>query len=301
MIKIENVTKTFDGFTALDNFSLEISKGSAYGLLGSNGAGKSTLLRLISGIYRHDSGTITIDGEQIYDNVKLKQNLYFVSDDTVQFSNMKLGDMQTLVKTFYPKYSEEKFNKLQEVLQLPTDKKLSAFSKGMRRQAAVMCALASGCDYLLFDEAFDGLDPTMRIVVKKMMIDAMVENDATIVISSHNLKEIEEFCDTAGLLHQGKLVFNRELDSLKGDIHKVQTSFEKEGSVSKDDFPQLEILHIRQSGSVINMIVRGDGGQTEAVLTERGAYFCDIMPLTLEEIFLYEMEVLGYDFSGIDR
>lgn len=299
MIQIENVSKTFDGFTALDNFSLDIKDGSAMGLLGSNGAGKSTLLRLIAGIYRQDRGRITINDRVVYNNVQLKQNIYFVNDETSQFNNMTINNMKTLVKTFYPKYSEEKFKKLLEVLKLPVDKKLATFSKGMRRQAAVMCALSSGCDYLLFDEAFDGLDPTMRVIVKRMMIDAMVENGTTVVISSHNLKEIEEFCDTAALMHKGTLVFNRELDGIKGDLCKIQTSFE--GEFSPADFPELDILHVQQTGSVVNLIVRGDSEQAAAQISRNGAFFCDVMPLSLEEIFIYEMEVRGYDFDGIDR
>ncbi len=299
MIQIENVSKSFDGFNALDDFSLEIKDGSAFGLLGSNGAGKSTLLRLIAGIYRQDKGRVTVDGDPVYDNVSIKQNIYFVNDETSQFNNMTINNMKTFVKTFYPSYSEEKFQKLLKVLNLPADKKLSTFSKGMRRQAAMVCALSSGCRYLLFDEAFDGLDPTMRIIVKRMMIDAMVENGTTVVISSHNLKEIEEFCDTAGLLHKGKLIFNRELDSLRGDICKIQTSFE--GEFDKEKFPRLDILHIQQTGSVVNLIVRGDSEQAAAEINGRGALFCDVMPLSLEEVFIYEMEVRGYDFDGIDR
>ncbi len=298
MINIEYVTKKFDDFCALDNFSLQIKKGSAYGLLGSNGAGKSTLLRLIAGIYRQDRGRITLDDEPVYDNVKIKQKIYFVNDETSQFSNMTIKDMRAMVKTFYPKFSDTTFDKLHNVLKLPMDKKLSGFSKGMRRQAAVMCALSSGCEYLLLDEAFDGLDPTMRIIVKKLMIDNMIENNTTVILSSHNLKEIEEFCDTAGLLHNGKLVFNRELDSLKGDLHKVQTSFEN-GEVPP--LPELEILHTEQTGSVATLIVRGDPDRSMSVVNDKNAMFCDIMPLSLEEVFIYEMEVLGYDFDGIDR
>lgn len=299
MIEFENVSKKFGSFTALDNFSLKIEKGSAYGLLGSNGAGKSTLLRLLAGVYRQDRGRITIDGEPVWDNPAQKQRIFFVSDDTAQYQNMTLGEMKRFVRTFYPSYSEETFLKLWETIKLPMGTKLSAFSKGMKRQAAVICGLAACPEYLLLDEAFDGLDPTMRLIVKKMLVDAMVDRSTTVIISSHNLKEIEEFCDTVGLLHKGKAVFSRELDSVKGNVHKVQSSFDFEPTA--EDFPELEIMQIKSIGSVTSIIAKGSCEQIQAAVAKLNPKFCDILPLSLEEIFIYEMEVLGYDYSGIDR
>ncbi len=299
MIKFENVTKKFDDYAALDNFSIEIEKGSAFGLLGSNGAGKSTLLRLLAGIYRQDRGRITIDDDPVYDNVQIKQRVFFVSDDTSQYTNMTLNEMKRFVKTFYPSFSEETFMKLWEVIKLPLNKKLSTFSKGMKRQAVVICALSARPDYLLLDEAFDGLDPTMRLIVKRMLVDAMVDSNTTAVISSHNLKEIDEFCDTVGLLHKGKLVFCRELDSVKGNIHKIQTSFPNE--VTADSFTDTEIMEIKTTGSVTTIIAKGTGEDLTATVMKMGGRFCDIIPLTLEEIFIYEMENLGYDYGEIDK
>lgn len=299
MIKFEYVTKTFDDFIALDNFSLEIAKGSAYGLLGSNGAGKSTLLRLLAGIYRQDRGRITIDGEPVYDNPAVKQKIFYVSDDTAQYTNMTLNEMCSFTKRFYPSFSDEVFEKLWSVIKLPKNKKLSCFSKGMKRQAAVICGIAACPEYLLLDEAFDGLDPTMRLIVKKMLVDAMCEHNTTIVISSHNLKEIEEFCDMVGLLHKGRAIFNRELDSIKGDVHKIQTAFG--GDVTAEDFPEIEILHWGRNGSVVHAIAKGEPQALEQAILSKGGKFCDILPLTLEEIFIYEMEVLGYDYTQLDR
>ncbi len=297
MIKIENVTKKFDDFTALDNFSLEIRKGSAYGLLGTNGAGKSTLLRLITGVYKADSGKITIEDSPVYDNVAVKQRILLISDETAQFNHMTLTQMRRFYKTFYPKFSDETFDRLHGILGLPLNKKLSAFSKGMKRQAAVICGIASSPDYLFLDEAFDGLDPTMRIAVKKMIIDAMCESEMTVVLSSHNLNEIEEFCDTVGLLNDGKLVFNRELDVLKGIVHKLQCSFEEPPTA--EDLPQLDVLLIEQKNGLTNIIIRGDADESMKVIRSKNPKFCDLIPLSLEEIFIYEMEALKYDHSKL--
>lgn len=297
MIKFDNVTKNFDGFKVLDDFSMEIPKGTSYGLLGTNGAGKSTMLRLMSGVYKADSGSVTIDGQPVFDNPAVKQRLLLISDETSQFSNMTIKQMRKFYKTFYPNFSDETFEKLHAVIGLPLDKRLGGFSKGMKRQAAVICGIAAAPDYLLLDEAFDGLDPSMRIAVKKMLIDAMCDNEMTIVISSHNLKEIEEFCDRVGLLHNGKMVFNRDLDVLKGNIHKLQCSFEN--VPEKSDFPGLDILLIDQSGGLVNIIARGDADRSLEIVRSKNPAFCDLIPLSLEEIFIYEMEALDYDSSEL--
>ncbi len=298
MIKFDNVTKTFDGFTALDHLTLEIPKGSAYGLLGSNGAGKSTMLRLLTGVYKADSGVVSIGGTPVYDNAEVKQRLIFISDETAQYSNMTLNQMKKFYKTFYPKFSDEIFTRLHGFLNLPLNKKTSTFSKGMKRQAAVICAISARPDYLFLDEAFDGLDPTMRIAVKKMMIEAMTDNEMTIVISSHNLKEVEEFCDTVGMLHKGKIIFTRDLSELKGNIHKIQASFDTE--VTKEDFPEVNILLIEHNAGLTYIISQGDADNDLAAVKAKGPSLCDLIPLSLEEIFIYEMEALGYDKNQLD-
>lgn len=283
MINVEKVTKYFDDFCALDEFSLKVESGSAYGLLGSNGAGKSTLLRILAGIYRQDSGDVTVDGEKIYDNVSVKQRVFYVSDDVEQYANMTPEDMRKMYEIFYPTFSNEKFARLMKAIDLPQNKRMSTFSKGMKRQAAVVC----------------GLDPTMRINVRKMLFEAMAENNSTVIISSHNLTEIEELCDSVGLVHKGKVVFDRELDSIKGSIHKIQVAFD--GARTAADFPELEILSENTIGSVQNFIVNGDSEEICRVMHEKGAKFCDVIPLTLNEIFIYEMEGQGYDSSKLDR
>lgn len=283
--------------TALDGISISVPKGSAYGLLGSNGAGKSTLLRLITGIYRPTSGIVKVDGEDIYDNAKLKERIFFVSDETVQFGSMTLKQMRDYYKTFYGSFSDELFEKLTATVNLPSDKKLLTFSKGMKRQAAVICGLSCKTPYLLLDEAFDGLDPTMRSIVKRMLIDAMLDRKLTVLFSSHNMAEMDEFCDRVGLLHHGKTVFDRELDSVKGSIVKLQTAFDR--AVTKADFNDIELLSLETSGSVTRIIARGDREEIVSAVRGLSPKFIDEIPLNLEEIFIYEMEVLGYDSSGL--
>lgn len=298
MIKFENVTKKYDDVKVLDNFSLEIKKGSAYGLLGTNGAGKSTLLRLLAGVYKAELGSITIEGGQVWNNAAVKQRLLLISDETAQFNSMTLRQMRKFYKTFYPKFSEVTFEKLHGVVGLPFDKKLGGFSKGMKRQAAVICGISAAPDYLLMDEAFDGLDPSMRSMVKKMVVEAMCDNDITIVVSSHNLKEIEEFCDTVGLLHEGRILFTRALDELKGNIHKIQCSFKT--PPERSDFPKLDLLLIEQNEGLTNIIARGDADRTLSAVKAKNPDFCDLIPLSLEEIFIYEMEeALEYDRSKL--
>lgn len=293
MIEINDVVMVFDDRTALDGVSLQIPEGTAYGLLGSNGAGKSTLLRLLTGIYRPQSGSVKIDGEDVWNNVKVKDRVFFINDETSQFDHMTVNEMERYYKRFYTGFSGELFEKLLGTVGLPRDKRLNTFSKGMKRQAAVICGISCKTPYLFLDEAFDGLDPTMRIIVKQMLIDAMLDNQLTVIFSSHNLNEIDEFCDRVGLMHSGRMIFDRELDSVKGSVVKIQTSFDK--PVTKDDLSAIEVLHTENVGSIMNIIARGDRSAIRAEIEKFSPKLYDEIPLNLEEIFVYEMEVLGYD------
>ena len=300
MIEIKGVTKKFDNkFTALENIDLTIPTGTAFGLLGSNGAGKSTILRLISGIYKQEEGTVKADGEDIFDNISVKERVFFIDDETVQFSKYTLKSLKDFYKGYYPNFSEELFEKLRAQVNLPMDKRIDRFSKGMKRQAIVIVGLACRTDYLLLDEAFDGLDPTMRIIVKKMLVDAMIDRNLTAIISSHNLKEINEVCDTVALLHKGKILFNRDLDSVKGNIHKVQAAFAVDYN-GKEDFEGLNVLHYERTGSVCYLIIKGSEEEIRENLKVKKPLVLDIVPLSLEEIFIYEMEGLGYDSSEVN-
>lgn len=298
MIQLTGVTKKFGDFTALDGVDLMIPKGTSFGLLGSNGAGKSTILRLLSGIYSAESGSVTIDGENVFDNVKVKERVFFINDETIQFGGFTLKDLKNYYKGFYPNFSDELFEELRETVKLPLDKKTDRFSKGMKRQAIVITGLACQTDYLLLDEAFDGLDPTMRIIVKRMLVDAMLDRQLTTVISSHNLKEINEVCDSVALLHQGKMLFNRDLDSVKGSIHKVQAAFNEE--YTREDFEKYGILHYSRSQSIHYIIMEGTEEEIREKLSEKNPIVLDLIPLTLEEIFIYEMEGMGYDAGQLD-
>lgn len=299
MIELKGVTKNFDNFKVLENIDLTIPKGSAFGLLGSNGAGKSTILRLLSGIYKAEGGNVLIDGEEVYDNIPIKQKVFFINDETIQFSNFTLNELKNFYKGFYPNFSQELFEKLRNSINLPLNKKLSQFSKGMKRQAIIITALACQTDYLLLDEAFDGLDPTMRIIVKRMIVDAIIDRDLTTIISSHNLKEINEVCDTVALLHEGKIIFSKDLDSVKGNIHKIQTAFPE--AYTAEDFSELQIMHFEKNQSIYYMIIKGDEDEIRKQLAPKNPLILDVIPLSLEEIFIYEMEVLGYDYNKIDK
>lgn len=298
MIEVKDAVMQFDGKNALDGISLTIPEGCAYGLLGSNGAGKSTILRLISGIYSPDSGSVKIDGEEVFDNAEAKRRVFFINDETVQYTGMTLHDMKNYYRGYYPNFSDEIFDKLNGIIKLPENKKVDKFSKGMKRQAVVITALACCTDYLLMDEAFDGLDPTMRVIVKRMLVDAMLDRQMTTVISSHNLKEINEICDSAALIHRGKIVFNRDLDSLKGSVHKIQAAFPEE--YTKESFEGLEVLHFERKQSLYYLIVKGEEERIAECINAKNPTVFDMIPLTLEEIFIYEMEGQGYDFNGVE-
>lgn len=295
MIEFNSVVKNFDDFTAADNISFKIENGSAFGLLGSNGAGKSTILRLLSGIYQPESGDVKIDGEVVFNNADIKRKIFFINDETVQYNNLTLTELKSFYKGFYPNFSEEIFQKLNSIIKLPEKKKMHSFSKGMKRQAIVIIALSCCTEYLFLDEAFDGLDPTMRNIVKRMLVDAMLDRKLTVVISSHNLKEISEICDSAALLHKGKLLFYRELDSLNGSIHKICAAFPD--VYSKKGFSELDILHFEKQQSLTYIVAKGDKQFISDILQKCSPTLLDIIPLTLEEIFIYEMEVMGYDFK----
>lgn len=297
MIKLDNTIKKFEDFTALDGVTLEIESGTAYGLLGSNGAGKSTILRLLSGVYSPDGGSVTIDGEDIFNNPEVKQKVFFVNDETVQFGSFTLDKLKNYYKGFYPNFSEEIYEKMVKAVDLPKNKKLDTFSKGMKRKAVVIIGLACRTDYLLLDEAFDGLDPTMRIIVKRMLVDEMIDRKLTVIISSHNLKEINELCDSVALIHNGKIVFSRELDSVKGNIHKIQAAFPEEHT--REDFECPELLHFEKNMSVYYLIMKGSEEDIREKLNKFDPSLLDMIPLTLEEVFIYEMEVLGYDANGV--
>lgn len=298
MIELKGVSKHFDKEVALHQVDLKVQTGTTFGLLGSNGAGKSTILRLLAGIYGADTGEVKIDGDEVYEDPSVKQRVFFINDETIQWNGYTVTELKEYYKRFYRTFSEEVFERLSATIKIPLDKKMSRFSKGMKRQAIMMIGLACNTDYLLLDEAFDGLDPTMRIIVKRMLVDAMIDRKLTTIVSSHNLEEMNELCDAVALIHEGKLVFYRELDDAKRMICKVQIAFDE--TVTQDTFKEFQVIHFEQVGSVISLIIKGNTEEIKAKLQKRNPKILDIIPLTLEEIFIYEMEGLGYDYNGLE-
>lgn len=280
---------------ALDGVSLSIPEGCVYGILGSNGAGKSTLLRLICGVYRPDDGSVMIDGEKVWDNEKAKEKVFFVNDETVQFTEYTPKELAIYYSCYYEGFSVEMFDRLTEQLGLPVNRRLSTFSKGMKRQAIVALGLSSGTKYLLIDEAFDGLDPAMRKLVKNMITDAVLDRGTTVLISSHNVTEISEYCDRAVLIHKGKIVFSGEIDEIRGGLCKVQF-VRKESPVTREEIEQtgLEVLQYTLLGSIAQAILRGDSDTVSEKIGQVSSDLAEQIPLTLEEVFVYELKARGY-------
>lgn len=298
MIKIENLVKTIGDEKILDGINMEIKKGAVFGLLGANGAGKSTLLRHLCGVYRQDSGSVLIDDAVVYDNADTKRKVFFINDETVQFTSYTLYELKEYYKSYYPDFSEKLFENLIAKIKLPLKSKLCTFSKGMKRQAIVIIGISCMTEYLLIDEAFDGLDPAMRVIVKNIIFDAVLDRQLTVVISSHNLREISEICDTAGMMYHGKIVFCRELDNID-NIHKIQAVFNKE--YTKESFINagLDVVCLDKMMSVTNIIVKGEIDSIKEKMKEFSPTVLDSVPLTLEEIFIYEMESRGYGTDNI--
>lgn len=295
MIKAEGIHKTFEDFTALDNITCNISDGCIYGMVGSNGAGKSTFLRVLSGIYKPDKGCAYIDDEPIYENPKVKDNIVFVSDELFFLPGATMSKMADFYSSIYDRFNYDRFFKLAELFELNIKKPIANFSKGMKRQASIILALSTRAKYMFFDETFDGLDPVMRNLVKKLICNDVAEYDTTVIVTSHSLRELEDICDHLALLHKGGLVLDSDVLELKTTQFKVQIAFR--GIFGKTKFEGLNITRYRQEGSVANMIVNGDREETINYLRAMNPVILDVLPLTLEEVFTYEMESLGYEFN----
>lgn len=298
MIKVENLTKKFEKFCALNAVTCTINDGCIYGMVGSNGAGKSTFLRLLTGVYRPDGGTASIDGDEIYNNPKILSRIAYVPDELYFLPGANMRRMAEMYKSCYARFDTERFQKLASRLSLDIKKPISTFSKGMKRQAATILALATMPDYIFFDETFDGLDPVMRNYVKSIICEDVIDRGASAVITSHSLRELEDTCDQLALLHRGGLILESDIHDLKTAQFKVQIAFAEEYSREKfENIPVMKILHFVKHGSVANMIVKGDRDAVAASMRAMSPVILDILPLTLEEVFTYEMEALGYAFD----
>jgi len=296
MIKVSKLTKTFDGFCALDNAYINVAKGSVYGLVGPNGAGKTTVIKHITGVYRPDSGVVKIDGEDVYENTEIKSKMIYISDELYFPPSYTIKDGAALYKAIYPKWNEEKFLELKNIFKIDLTRKIRRLSKGMQKQVAFWLGLCTEPDIMILDEPVDGLDPVMRRNVWNLILADVAEREMTVLVSSHNLRELEDVCDHVGIMHRGKLVIEKSLDDVKGNIHKLQVAF--------SEFPyqlrsQISIVNDEIFGSVHMLIVRGDISEIKNKVEAFSPKILDVLPLSLEEVFVYELGGMGYELGKI--
>ncbi|MDF1493646.1 ABC transporter ATP-binding protein [Caproiciproducens sp. CPB-2] len=297
MIEAKKLTKKFGAATALDEISFSIGSGSVFGLVGSNGAGKSTFLRTLAGIYQPDGGEVLLDGAAPFENSEVKSQISFISDFPYFLPQATLREMAGFFSRVYPGWSQKRFEELCGLFPIDSKSKIVNMSKGMQRQAAIICAIATQPSCLLLDEVFDGLDPVMRQLLKRIVSGEVAQRGMTVIIASHNLRELEDFCDHVGLFHKGGVVFERDLDELKLGINKVQAVFKPMPEISA--FAPLEIIKTEMHGSLINLVVRGSKDEILEKINGLNPVFAEVLPLTLEEVFISEMEVAGYDLENI--
>ncbi|MDO4343184.1 MAG: ABC transporter ATP-binding protein [Eubacteriales bacterium] len=298
MIGICNVSKRFESIRALDCVTADIQEGSVYGIVGTNGAGKSTLLRVMCGILKADEGTVNIDGMSVFENVQAKARICFIPDTPYYFINARVQDMMEYYEVIYPGFQEERFKQFCKKFDLDLKRKLSTFSKGMKKQVSVLLGVCSGTKYLMCDETFDGLDPVVRQAVKSIFIDEMMKREFTPIIASHNLREMEDICDHVGLLHKGGILFSKDLEDMKTDIHKVQYVI-MDPVLERRLNGELDIIKKEERGTLSCITVRGSKEEIIMAVESKKPLFYEILPLSLEEIFISETEVIGYDIKNL--
>ncbi len=294
MIEVHNLVKTFEGFRALDGISLTAPKGGVYGLVGPNGSGKSTLLRHLSGVYRPDSGSVTFGGAPVYENPDLKAKIAYIPDDLYHFTSASILDMKKFYRDMYPRFSEERYQTLRQVFALNEKMPIRRMSKGMQKQAAFWLAISLHPDYLLLDEPVDGLDPVMRRQMWSILMADLAEHGTTVVLSSHNLRELEDVCDHVGIINKGKMMVERSLSQLQDTVIKVQVVFE-----SEPDLGGFELLNESRTGRLRTLIVRSTQTALHEKMKALQPVFYDVLPLTLEEIFIYELGGADYAVKEI--
>ncbi|MBR4168874.1 MAG: ABC transporter ATP-binding protein [Lachnospiraceae bacterium] len=298
MIEIRDVSKRFDSIEAIKGITAQMEDGNVFGLVGTNGAGKSTLLRMIAGVIKPDAGEIAIDGSNVYENEAVKADLFYISDEQYFFPSATPEQMRRFYASIYEKFDNERFADLMQKFNLKSDRRIVTFSKGMKKQLSVILGVCANTKYLLCDETFDGLDPVMRQAVKRLFAADMADRNMTPVIASHNLRELEDICDHVGLLHQGGILFSRDMDDMKLNIHKVQCVFENESD--RETFLNGQtVLTQDQRGSLYTYTVRGSLAELEEKMKQVPMVFAEVLPLSLEEIFISETEVVGYDIKNI--
>lgn len=298
MIEISGVSKSFRDTEALQKLTLTIRDGEVFGLIGTNGAGKSTLLRILSGVLKQDEGQVLVDGQTVYENPEVKGKICFLSDTVFEMKNATPEDMEREYSLVYPAFNRERYYDMLRKIGIDSKKKLRTFSKGMKRQVAVLLGICSGAKYLFCDEVFDGLDPVMRQAVKSLFAQEMIDNGLTPVIASHNLRELEDICDHVGLLHKGGVLLSEDLSGLKLHMCKLQCLI-KDKEKEKQLLDELQILKMDRSGSMLLIVARGDADQIMEKVQSADPVFAETLPLTLEEIFITETGVSGYDFKDL--
>lgn len=298
MIEVKNLSKSFETIKAIDSISAHIEDGHVFGLIGTNGAGKSTFMRMLSGVLKPDDGEILIDGEAVYDNPSVKEKIFYISDDQYFFRSGTPKDMVKLYRTCYPAFQTERWSELMEKFGLDKNRKINTFSKGMKKQLSVICGVCANTKYLLCDETFDGLDPVMRQAVKTLFVKEIDERGLTPIIASHNLRELEDICEFVGLLHRGGILLEKDIDDMKLNIHKLQCVIKEDEMLEKMK-GSLDILTVENRGSLYTITVRGNREEIVEFMEMLSPVFYELLPLSLEEIFISETEVKGYDVKAL--
>lgn len=297
MIEIRNLSKSFDDILAIDGITLKIEDGQVFGLLGTNGAGKSTLLRMAAGVIKPDRGLIQIDSQNIWDNPEAKKMIFYISDDQFYFPNARPKDLASFYKDYYPEFDSERFFEFLKRFQLDSGRKIRTFSKGMKKQLSIICGICAGTKYLFCDETFDGLDPVMRQGIKSLFAMEMEERGLTPIIASHNLRELEDICDHIGLLHKGGVVLSQDLEDLKCNLVKVQCVLPE--NLDERILSKLSVMKSEKHGRLLSMTVRGQREEILSYLEQFNPAYLEALPLSLEEIFISETEVIGYDIKNL--
>ena len=285
MIEVKNVTKRFDGVLALDGLNITVPGGAVYGLVGPNGAGKSTIIRHLAGIYRQDAGEVWIDGAPVFDNPAIKERVAYIPDDVFYYTQATIRDMMRFYRDLYPRFDTACFEKLGEAFALDAKRPMRKLSKGQQKQAAFWLALSLRPDVVILDEPVDGLDPVMRRQVWSLLLGDVAERGTTVLVSSHNLRELEDVCDHVGIMDRGKMLLERSLSELQDNIVKIQLAYAEETTLPAD----LQILHRSETGRLQQLILRGKADELAAKLALTNPLFLDVLPLSLEEIFIYEL------------
>lgn len=298
MIEAAKISKSFDDIKAIDDISVSIKEGNVFGLIGTNGAGKSTFMRMVAGIIQPDEGKILVDNIPVYESEEAKKKFFYISDEQYFMPNAKPLDMENFYSSIYAQFDKNKFYEYLENFGLDKNRKISTFSKGMKKQLSILLGISTNCKYLLCDETFDGLDPVMRQGIKSIFVKEMDERGMTPIIASHNLRELEDICDHIGLLHKGGVLLSKDLEEMKCNIFKVQCVFQ-DSITEYETATKLEVMKSERRGSLATFTIRGERENIIETIQKANPVFFEVLPLSLEEIFISETEVVGYDIKKL--